>query len=94
MSTNCFPVCWYVKPLRSCTDSALFSQNNLNVISLERGDFKFSIGNLNNKFSRGAKYFAIGMVFAKSRFQHGGKRERSNAKNYGPNWRKKKSETK
>ena len=25
-------------------------QNTLNVISLERGDFKFSIGSLNNKF--------------------------------------------
>ena len=34
------------------TESALSFQNNLNVhvMSLERGDFKPSIGNLNNKF--------------------------------------------
>ena len=34
------------------TESALSFQNNLNVhvISLERGDFKLSIGSLSNKF--------------------------------------------
>ena len=45
-----FSVWWYVKPQRSCIDCALSFQNNLNVISLARGDFKFSIGSLNNKF--------------------------------------------
>ena len=50
-STNCFfPVWWYVKPLRSCIDCELSFQNKLNVISLEREDFKFSIGSLKNKF--------------------------------------------
>ena len=34
------------------TENVLSFQNNLNehVISLERGDFKLSIGSLNNKF--------------------------------------------
>ena len=66
-------------------DCMLSFQNNLNVISLERGDFKFSIGSLNNKFpysSRVDKHFAIDIVFATSSFQHGGKHEVSNTKNY------------
>ena len=45
-STNCFPVLYVT------TDSTLSFQRNISahVMSLERGDFRLSIGNLNNKF--------------------------------------------
>ena len=55
-----------VTPLRS----ALSFQNNLNehVISLERGDFKLSIGSLNNKFP----YMVGGLLNILQSAQHGG----------------------
>ena len=56
------------KPLRS----ALCFQNNLyeHVISLERGDFKLSIGSLNNKFP----YTVEGLLKILQSAQHGGER--------------------
>ena len=53
------------------TESALSFQNNLNVqvISLERGDFKLSIGSLNNKFP----YMVEGLLNILQLAQHGGK---------------------
>ena len=64
-STNCL---FQVKPLRS----ALSFQNNLyeHVISLKRGDFKLSIGSLNNKFP----YTVEGLLNILQSAQHGGKR--------------------
>ena len=55
-----------VKPLRS----VLCFQNNLieHVISLERGDFKLSIGSLNNKFP----YMVEGLLNILQSAQHGG----------------------
>ena len=57
-----------VKPLRSM----LCFQNNLyeHVISLERGDFKLSIGSLNNKFP----YAVEGLLNILESARHGGKR--------------------
>ena len=54
------------------TESALSFQNNLNVhvISLERGDFRLSIGSLNNKFP----YTVEGLLNILQLVQHGGKR--------------------
>ena len=54
------------------TEKALSFQNNLNehVISLERGDFKLSIGSLNNKFP----YMVEGLLNILQSAQHGGKR--------------------
>ena len=54
------------------TDSAFSFQNNLNVhvISLERGDFKLSIGNLNNKFP----YTVEGLLNILQLAQHGSER--------------------
>ena len=84
---------WNVKPLRYCRDCALSFQNNLNVMSLEKGNFKFPIGSINDKFflcgSRVAKHFVISLVFAKLRFQYGYECERSNANNYEPKLDKK-----
>ena len=54
-----------VKPLQS----VLSFQNNLyeHVISLERGDFKLSIGSLNNKFP----YMVEGLLNILQSAQHG-----------------------
>ena len=54
-------------------------QNDLNVISLKRGDFKLSICGLNNDIPYMVqKYviedFVIGVVLANSRFQYGAER--------------------
>ena len=51
---------------------ALFFQNNLyeHVIMLERGDFKLSIGSLNNKFP----YTVEGLLNILQSAQHGGER--------------------
>ena len=53
------------------TENALSFQNNLNehVISLGRGDFKLSIGSLNNKFP----YMVEGLLNNLQSAQHGGK---------------------
>ena len=52
------------------TENALSFQNNLNehVISLERGDFKLSIGSMNNKFL----YMVEGLLNILQSAQHGG----------------------
>ena len=52
--------------------SALCFQNNLyeHVISLEGGDFKLSIGSLNNKFP----YTVEGLLNILQSAQHGGER--------------------
>ena len=54
------------------TATALCFQNNLyeHVISLERGDFKLSIGSLNNKFP----YTVEGLLHILQSAQHGGER--------------------
>ena len=53
------------------TENALSFQNNLNehVISLERGDFKLSIGSSNIKFP----YMVEGLLNILQSAQHGGK---------------------
>ena len=70
----------------------------MNVISLERGNFKFSIGSMNDKVflygSRVAKQFVIGLVFAKSRFQYGYEVKETTQTIMNQNWRKKTSEAK
>ena len=68
-------------------DRTLSFQNNLNVIWLERGDFKFSIGSLNNKFPcMVLELLRIlqSALCVESRSQHGREHKRSNAKNYEP----------
>ena len=52
-------------------DNVLSFQNNLNehVISLERGDFKLSIGSLNNQFP----YTVEGLLNILQSAQHGSK---------------------
>ena len=62
--TNCFRS-------NHCSPALSF-QNNLNehVISLERGDFKLSIGSLNNKFP----YTVEGLLNILQSAQHGGER--------------------
>ena len=74
-----------VKPLRS----ALCFRNNLyeHVISLERGDFKLSIGSSNNKFS----YMVEGLLNILQSAQHGS--EKCKAESYEPKLEKKTSET-
>ena len=57
-----------------------------------KGNFKFSIGSINNKFLCGsgvAKHFLISLVFVKLRLQYGYECERSNANNYEPKLDKK-----
>ena len=49
-SRNCFSSLASCQPPRSCQYCALSFQNTLDVISLERGDFKLSIGGLNSMF--------------------------------------------
>ena len=70
-STNCFSD-FIGQTTAIHTQSALSFQNNLNVhvISLERGDFKLSIGSLNNKFP----YLVEGLLNILQSAQHGGKR--------------------
>ena len=54
------------------TENALSFQNNLNehVISLGRGDFKLSIGSLNNKF----RCMVEGLLYILQSAQHGSER--------------------
>ena len=54
------------------TENALSFHNNLNehVISLERRDFKLSVGSLNNKFP----YTVEGFLNILQSAQHGGER--------------------
>ena len=64
-----------VLPLQSTVlplQSTLSFQNNLHehVISLERGDFKLSIGSLNNKFP----YTVVGLLNSLQSAQHSGER--------------------
>ena len=52
-------------------ESMLSFQNNVHIISLERGDFQLSIGSLNNKFP----YMVEGLLNILQSAQHGGKSE-------------------
>ena len=70
-STNCFSD-FVGQTTVIPTESALSFQNNLNVhvISSERGDFKLSIGSLNNKFP----YTVEGLLNILQLAQHGSER--------------------
>ena len=84
-STNC---------LRSNHCGPMLSfQNNFNehVISLKRGDFKLSIGSLNNNFP----YMVEELLTILQSAQHGANsNEECKAKSYEPKLEKKTSETK